>query len=66
MVGSRGLSGQPLLGARPIVESMRSAGGEAGWPALALGNRHRLDPVLAEGGEVDHQVGGVENVLAND
>jgi hypothetical protein len=65
MVG-RGLSGQSLFGAGPIVEGVGRAGGEAGWAPLALGNGLRLDPVLTEGGEVDHQVGGVEDVLAND
>jgi hypothetical protein len=63
---ARGLSGQSLLGAGPIVERVERTGGEAGWAPLTLGNGLRLDPVLTKGGEVDHQVGGVEDVLAND
>ena len=49
-----------------IVKWVRRPGGETGRAPLALGDRLRLDPVLAEGGEVDHQIGGVEDVLAND
>jgi hypothetical protein len=60
------LGREPLLGTGAIVERMRRARGQARQAPLALGHRLRLDPVLAEGGEVDHQISCVEHVLAND
>src|SRR5512133_1024638 len=74
LVGSRGpggairrklvLGGDPLGNAGPIVQRMRSARGEARRPPLAIAHRLGLDPELAEGGEVGHQVGCVEQPLA--
>ena len=65
-LGRLALCRDPLGAAGAIVKRVRRPGGEAGRAPLALGHRLRLDPVLAEGGEVDHQIGGIENVLAND
>jgi hypothetical protein len=65
-LGAGSLCSDPLGGAGAIVERMRCSGGKAGGTPLALGQRLLLDSVLAEGGEVDHQVGGVEDMLAND
>jgi hypothetical protein len=66
LIGAAPLCRDPLRAARAIVKRMWRPRGEAGRAALPLGHRLRLDPVLAEGGEVDHQIGGIENVLAND
>ena len=54
------LGGEALLLSGSVVQMMRSPGGELRRPPLALPDRLRLDPVLAERREVDHNVGCVE------
>jgi hypothetical protein len=57
------LSGDPLGRARAVVEVMRRPGREGRKATLALAGGLGLEPVLAEGGEVDHQVGPVEDAF---
>src|SRR5262245_28143264 len=59
------LGRQLLLRAGAIVQMMRSTRGQVGAAHLTLANRLRLDPVLAERREVDHEVGRVEQPLSN-
>ena len=59
-MGVARLGGEALLLPGSIVQVMRSPRGELGRPPLALTDRLRLDPVLAERCEVDHHVGRVE------
>src|SRR5581483_4536010 len=54
------LGGDPLGHAGAVVQRVRGAGGEARGPPLTVANRLGLDPVLAQRGEVDDEVGGVE------
>src|SRR4051794_11423801 len=58
------LSGDPLLHAVAVVQVVRRPGGEADRPPLALANGLGLDAVLAEGREVDHEIGRVEQPLS--
>ena len=57
------LGGEPLVHAGTVVQVVRSTGGEADRTPFALADGLGLDPVLAEGGEVDHQIGRVEQPL---
>src|SRR4051812_31541205 len=58
------LSGDPPLHAVAVVQVVRRPGGEADRPPLALANGLGLHAVLAEGREVDHQIGRVEQPLS--
>jgi uncharacterized membrane protein YeaQ/YmgE (transglycosylase-associated protein family) len=60
------LSRDSLGRTRAVVERVRCTRSETRRPPLTLGYRLLLDPVLAERGEVDHQIGGVKDVLSND
>src|SRR3954469_2059619 len=57
------LSGDPVLHAGAVVQVVRGPRSEANRASLAIAPRLGLDAVLAEGREVDHEVGRVEQPL---